>query len=461
MAEATRARGQGDTPPRRRGKKGRILPERPFALALTVAFLLHAPLFPTGIGQWIRMLLSGGAQDYNDADAQAIIPIDLDLAGPESPAPSNAALAATAESPAHAPDETNGASDAGVDAAPGAGLDAGAASDAGADASAPRKRPEPKDAGPADAAPPDAAPPPIRDPIAAAGGAGSVSSKEANVQVLIAGKALRKHPLGASFSRLLVLLPSWRQFFEGTPIDPIRDIDHVLITGPRFKDDSSKMVAVMDFNLPESKIKDAIGSLAERTNGGWIDDAPLPAAKARVAAGDRIFAIVPGKKLLVVLPLEAKDQLGGLKQTKGFRSSPVGVVISLLNPARPFAGLFPVPDTLKWLRVAVTPTADGGADVALEAGDKSPEEAKKHAADLTLALDQVRVIDALLTKIEVLDHTEFFADKDVVKARVHVNSRQLMLIMGNVEQKIRDQGQKGAGSLPPIPIHGGSFTPGK
>ncbi len=109
----------------------------------------------------------------------------------------------------------------------------------------------------------------------------------------------------------------------------------------------------------------------------------------------------------------------------------------MVTPGRAFRGLFPVPDTLKWMRVAVTPTADGGADVALEAGDKSPGDAEQHAAELTRALDQARTIDMLLTRIDVIDHTEFSADGDVIKAQVHVTGRQLKLILGFAEQQLR------------------------
>ncbi len=432
-------------------------------MALIVALVLHSPLFPTGIGAWLRLFLGASSRDYDDVDASAIIPIDLDLGGDPGAAPATAVIAGEGPSEQRGVDDKGTPpSDGGTDASPGALLDA--STDASVDAAAPRRRPDPPDAAPpadAGAPPVDAGAPALREPIAAAGGVGTISAKDANVQVLIASKVLRKHPLGASFSRLLVLLPSWRQFFADSPIDPIRDLDHVLITGPRFREDSSKMVAVMDFNLPEAKIKAAIDSVVTRTNGEWMSDTPIPAARARIAAGDRIFAIVPGKRLLVVLPLEAKDQLGGLKQTKGFRSSATGIVISLVTPSRPFAGLFPVPESIKWLRISVTPTADGGADVALEAADKSPEDAKKHAADLTQALEQVRVIDAVFTKVVVLDHTEFVAEKEVIKARVHVTDRQLILIMGNVEQRVKDDSQRTGKGLPSIPIYGGSFTPGK
>jgi len=50
----------------------------------------------------------------------------------------------------------------------------------------------------------------------------------------------------------------------------------------------------------------------------------------------------------------------------------------------------------------------------------------------------------VLTKIEVIDHTEFVAVGDAIRAEVHVNSRQIKLIMGFVEKTLQDQAAKRA-----------------
>lgn len=432
MADGTQTRSQNDTlglEPPGRGVRLRAATRRAFSWALLIALLLHLPFVPSHLGEWLRHALLGEVGDYDDPDAQAIIPIDLDLL---AAAPNAEATAG----PAPAPSETAGApAKKPTDEGP-AIVDAGAPRDAAADAGRP-------DAGPAPVASAsaavDAGPPPLRDPVSAAGGAGKVSAKDPNIQVLIAGNVIRKHELGAAFGRILVLIPEWHQFFEGSPIDPIRDLNHLLISAPRFRGDTSKLVAVMDFNVPEPQIRAAVDMVIQRAHGEWLEDSPVPAARATVAAGDRIFALVPGKKLVVVLPQEAEDQLAGLKKTQGFRNGAVGIVVSMLTPARPFRQIFPIPATVKWMRVAVTPTGDGGADVAVEGGDKSPEDAEKHAAELTKALDQVRTIDMVFTRIDVLDHAEFTAAGDVIKAQLHVTSRQLKLILGFVEQRLKEQ----------------------
>ncbi len=419
------------------------MPRRAFAIAVTVAFILHLPLLPSNLGAWLQRVLQGSATDYDDHDAAAIIPIDLDLMN-EEPSPTAAGTPppppAGEPPPAPAAPTADGTTIVDAGAPRATPVDAGAA-DAATDAEAPRKPRPPSDAGIADDAGPiaDAGPPSMRDPIAAAGGAGKISAKDPNVQVLIAGNVIRKHQLGAAFARILVLIPEWHQFFADSPIDPIRDLNHLLITAPRFRGDTSKVVAVMDFNVPEAKIKAAVDLVVNNVNGEWLDDAPVPTAHARVAGGDRLFALVPSKRLLVVLPFEAKDQLEGLKKSKGFPNSKVGIAISMVSPARPFRGLFALPDTLKWLRIAVTPTADGGADVALEGGDASEKDAQKHAPEITKAFDQVRVVSLVITTLELVDHTEFVAEGASIKAQVHVSEAQLKRFVGMAEMQLTAQ----------------------
>ncbi len=145
---------------------------------------------------------------------------------------------------------------------------------------------------------------------------------------------------------------------------------------------------------------------------------------------------MPGKKLLVVLPYEAKDQLEGLKKSKGFPNSKVGIVISMVTPSRPFRNIFALPDTLKWMRVAVTPTADGGADVAIEGGDASEKDAQKHAPEITKAFDSVRTVNLVVTTLDVIDHAEFVADGATIKTQVHVSEAQLKRIVGMAEMQL-------------------------
>jgi hypothetical protein len=376
-----------------------------------VALILHAPLVPTRIAAWLQAALGGAAHDYND-DAGALVPIDLDLLGKDP-----------AADPARPPDPA-------PPAPPPTRVGEGP-SDAGAPDAGPRKpRPEP-DGGP---------PSPLRDPVSAAGAAGKIAARDPNVQLLIAGNVIRKHELGPAIGQLLVKIPEWNAFFEGSPIDPLRDLDHLLITAPRLRGDTGKLVAVMDLNLPASTAREAMDLILHRNNGVWIEDAPVTAARVRVGGAPRIVALVPERRTLAILPGDAEDQLTRLKQAKGFRNSREGLVISLLTPARPFKDVFPLPETLKWMRVAVTPAAGGSADVVIEMGDRSAAEAERHAPELTRAFDQRRKIDVLgLTTREIVGAATFVADGEVIRARLHVTSAQLRLILAFAEENLRQR----------------------
>jgi hypothetical protein len=407
VAEATRPRGPGNTRADRHGARGvarRFDPSRAFRVALAIAFFLHAPLVPLRIFEWARLALFGSPADYDDKDAQAVVPIDLDLV--KDPEPEPPAVPPPAPKPAPA--------------AEGPG-DAGAPLDAG------KPPPRPHDA-------PDAGPRPLADPVAAAGGAGKIAAKDANVQVLLAGNVLRRFPAGARVARLLVQIPEWRGFFEGSPVDPIRDFNHILITAPRLRGDTGKLVAVMDYNLSPDLARDAVDQVLRKTNGVWLPDAPVPAARARVGGVMRLFAHLPEKHLIAVLPADAMDQLEGLKRARGFRNSSEAVIVSMVTPARPFRDFLKLPESLRFLRLSVTPTADGGADLALDVGDASHDEAVAHADLLTREIEARRKMDILGFTFEIIDAVTFVADGDVMRARTHVTRQKLETILSWFER---------------------------
>ncbi|WP_437737822.1 hypothetical protein [Sorangium sp. So ce1335] len=418
----------------------RAASKRALATAAAVALLLHLPLLPTPLFSWLEAMfaLQGELTDYDAGET--IVPIDLDLLADDPSAVAAAPSATGGEGTPSGPGAAAPAAPPPTPPPPAASASgAPAAPDAGAP-EPPRRRP-PGDAGP------DAAgdggegsdSPNLRTPLSAAGAPGKLASKDPNVQVLIAGDRLRTHELGAWFGRILTTIPEWQSFFSDTGVDPIRDIDHLLIAGPQLRD-SSKVVAVMDYRAPEEAMRAAVNVIVERSNGSWIDDAPVPAARATAERAERIFAMVPDRRLLVVLPAEEEDQLSKLKSMKGFnKSSAAGIVISMLTPANAFRGVQALPRSLAWMRLTVTPTKDGGADLALTAGDESPEKALEHAQELTRTLNAIRTINLGITRIDVVDEVTFNTDGKVIWSKLHITNRQLKLIMGFVEQALRDQ----------------------
>jgi hypothetical protein len=275
----------------------------------------------------------------------------------------------------------------------------------------------------------------LKDPLAVAGGPGKFGPKDAFVQVLFNGNRLRGNNAGSSLGDVLTALPEWKSFFQGTRIDPIGDAEHLLIAGPQLRR-SRDVVVWMQYRVPEAEMKAALDALVKRTKGGkWLEDAPVPAAIAMAHDYKRIFALVPGKRLLVILPLSAKDQLAKVKSVRPFNgTSKAGIVISLATPRNAFADyldVVDVPATYKWLRMVVTPLATGGADVALEIGDASAEAAAKNGPALEKQLAQVRTLAKLATVIgaDVLPPMSVQVDKDILRVNATVSQKGLNHIL--------------------------------
>jgi hypothetical protein len=141
----------------------------------------------------------------------------------------------------------------------------------------------------------------------------------------------------------------------------------------------------------------------------------------------------------VILPVEAMDQLEGLKRGKGFRSSAEGAVVSMLTPAKPFKDFLPLPQSLRWLRLALTPAHDGGVDLAIEAGDRSAAEAQADAEVITRTIEERRKVTAFGLTFEAIDAVKFVAEGDTIRARTHVPPQKMRLVMAWMEQKARER----------------------
>ena len=473
-------------------------------MTIFIALLLHTPLVPTKIFDWLSILFGIQSMEIEEMDGEVLIPLDLDLDPGQTAPPVPTVVATTAPEPEAEPipaattkpvKKPESPKDAGVDASPeDAAVEDAAVEDASvADAAIEDARPDaegdastdggdqdaqapiaslkdaggdagliakgPEDAG-ADAesnpvvaslddAGADAGPSPtLKDPAATAGAPAEFAGKNPNVSILIAGDRIRKHELGTWFGRILVTIPQWQGFFKDTPIDPIRDLDHVIIAGPQLRD-SRKVVAIMDFNVSEKKIHDSIDVIVKRSNppGKWLEGTPVPAAQAKADNGDRIFALPPGKHMLVVIPADAKAELAKVRGIKPFnKSSAAGIVISLVTPHRAFKGLpIAIPDTLKWMRISVIPTEDGGANVMLEALDGNAALAKEHAEKLGAVIESLRQIDIpFVGKFEIIGPAPFTSDGELIRATSHVTKQQLRLIMSKAEQELIRQAKEAA-----------------
>jgi len=432
-----------------------------FAKLLVVSVLLHVPLTP-----WAALvgLLSLWSPPADDVEAPPITGIPIDViedepppaSAPEQPAPAAAEPPGAGEpvvvvKPKKKPEPAKtivdaGAPDAEADAEADAGdagaldagvLDAGtpdagkALSDAGAVAVA-----EAKDAGAgADAglAANDAGAKPLSDPSVAAG-VKRVADPNANIRITLYTDKIRANPLGARIGPLLGSLYQWRDFFGPSGVDPIKDIDQIYIVGPQLRN-SSNVVAILRHHLPAAKMRAAIDSLvrSDKQGGEWLD-AGVPVASAHADGAERRFVIANAQTVVVTPPSAyAAAAAAGKQLTLRPSKGPEAALIYLATPWRAFLGLpVKVPESIRWARIRITPTADGGASAELEAEDENPEVASENAAYLsrtTNALSQLNLgfLGSLLgqSSHRFIEHVSFTSEGKLIRGSASITADQL------------------------------------
>jgi hypothetical protein len=453
-----------------------------FAKVLVLSVLLHVPLTP-----WAALvgLLSLWSPPAEDVEAPPITGIPIDVIEDEVPttsAPPEPAAAADPGTPsepvvvpkpkkkpadparivdAGAPDVADAEVDAeagvaDVDASiadAGAGLaDAGKApSDAGTAADA-------NDGGViADAGPADAGAKPLSDPNVVAG-VKRVADPNANVRITLYTDKIRANPLGKQLGPLLGSLYQWRDFFGPAGIDPIKDIDQIYIVGPQLRN-SSNVVAILRHHLPAAKMHAALDLLvrADKQGGEWLD-ASVPVASAHADGAERRFIVANAQTVVVTPPSAyAAAAAAGKQLTLRPSKGPEAALIYIATPSRAFLGLpIKVPESLKWARVRITPTAAGGATAEFEAEDENAEAASEDAAYLTRtanALSQLNLgfLGSLLgqSSHRFIEHVSFTSEGKMIHGTASVTADQLQTALDMAGAFLSDRATRRA--RPPAP----------
>ncbi|HEY0463108.1 MAG TPA: hypothetical protein VGC79_02815, partial [Polyangiaceae bacterium] len=350
------------------------------------------------------------------------------------------------------------------DADAAADADAGDAGDAGVADAGPAARDagvvaDAKDAGaPADAglSVNDAGVKPLSDPSVVAG-VKRVADPNANVRITLYTDRIRANPLGKQIGALLGSLYQWRDFFGPAGIDPIKDIDQIYIVGPQLRN-SSNVVAILRHHLPAAKMHAALDLLvrSDKQGGEWLD-AGVPVASAHADGAERRFVVANAQTVVVTPPsafaaaAAAGKQLT-LRPSKGSEAA----LIYLATPARAFLGLpIKVPDTIKWARVRITPTAEGGANAELEAEDENAEAASEDAAYLTRttnALSQLNLgfLGSLLgqSSHRFIEHVGFTAEGKMIHGTASVTADQLQTALDMAGAFLSDRSSRRARPVP-------------
>jgi hypothetical protein len=277
--------------------------------------------------------------------------------------------------------------------------------------------------------------------VAMSGVASEVVDSNANVNLLMLTERIRNHPLGDRIGRLIVNFPQWSSFFESGAIDPVRDINRILVVGPQFRR-TADVVAILQHDLPQPVVRAAVDRLVQRPpEGRWLR-AKIPAARAYADRAERLFALT-APHVLVVAPPHLERQILATPPTEF--PTPEGdaaVVLHVKTPWRALIGLpFRLPESIDWLRLDVVPNDDGSVLARITAEDADPRQAAEHAQSLSLALNALTnpdlgALGALvgLRSLSFIDKIQFQARGERISGQVRVSPRQLERLLVFAEE---------------------------
>ncbi|HTV23545.1 MAG TPA: hypothetical protein VMG12_32875 [Polyangiaceae bacterium] len=280
-------------------------------------------------------------------------------------------------------------------------------------------------------------------PVAMSGVNSEVVDSNANVNLLLLTERIRNHPLGPRIGKLIVAFPQWSSFFESGEIDPVRDINRLLVVGPQFRR-SADVVAILEHDLPAPVLRAAVDRLVQRPpRGRWLKS-KIPAAYAHADRAERLFAMT-APHVLVVAPPHLEKQILTAPPTQF--PTPAGdeaVVLHVKTPWRALMGLpFRLPESIAWLRLDVLPNADGSVQVRITAEDADARLAAEHARSLSDALNALTnpdlgALGALvgLRSIAFIDRIEFQARQQRISGQVRVSQRQLERLLVYAEELV-------------------------
>jgi hypothetical protein len=293
-------------------------------------------------------------------------------------------------------------------------------------------------------------------PVQVSGVQSQIVDSNANVSLLLSSDRVRGHRLGQRIGRLLVGFPQWQSFLETTGIDPIADLDRVLVVGPQFRR-SADVVVIIQYRVEAAEMRASIDRLVQREpRGEWISEKP-PAARAHADRAERLF-VFSGPRILVIAPPHLERQLLGASIERFPEpGSDDALVVNIKTPWRALMGLpFELPKSLAWARLGVLPLADGGAQLRVEAEDADSAQADEHAYLLERAINaltnpELGALGALLgvRSLSFLDPIELEAKGRRIRGELRVKPAQLERLLTYSEEMVRQwTGRRAPSPLP-------------
>jgi hypothetical protein len=293
---------------------------------------------------------------------------------------------------------------------------------------------------------------PPEGPSVTGEGSPIVDSK-AYVRALVYTDQVRSQRFAGQVARLMRRSPQWRDFFGPAQVDPLADLDRILIAGPSLRS-STNLVAVVQHHLPAARLNAAFEGLVAR-GGAWIDQKKR-IARAEADHAERIFA-APNEHLVAVVPPSAEKSLKKLKKNSSFPGGREGQLAEVhLKNTSQVLKLFGVklPVDLEASKAVVSVREGGGIVIELEATDPDEASAAFHATQIQDLITRATNID--FRRMGLLGGLASFAlggskQKFIEVIRFHAKGAQILGRLELTASQVSTALGFAEGMLPPEP----------
>jgi hypothetical protein len=266
----------------------------------------------------------------------------------------------------------------------------------------------------------------------------SRADQPVKVVLILNGDVVRAHPLGPRLGSLLRRLPGWEDVLRGTDVDPLRDTDWVMLSGPSLIN-SARDVLLLHYSALDSVVDRSVATISRRYDRGGPVDAGVPGVMASLARPGRSERVLlrPQSHLLAVVPPNVAETVARQLVKARFPGQPRPGDAVYLRLVDPHEALPEVPDSIAELLVRVVPRSDQGVDVLLSARTANRETASSAARELGSALAHHNdPLTAVLTQ-GLLDRVELSVEGKSVRGHLAIDRSQIervLAVLGRLPQ---------------------------
>jgi hypothetical protein len=247
------------------------------------------------------------------------------------------------------------------------------------------------------------------------------------VKLTINAEVIRAHPVGARLGELIRGIPQWDDFMGGTDLDPIRDFDWIIISGPSLVKSTAHDAVYVHYSVSDAVMDRAVRVVSGKYERGGPFDAGARGVKAMLARADRAERVIlrPQPHLLAVVPPSVAQSSA--------RVLSMGAISAHIHPGEamnarllnPHNAMPEIPESISELRARIIPRPDRGVDVLIE-GDAKDASSAIDAAETLRRLFR-RHNDAITSILThgLLDHVEVSVQEGKVDVRVAATLDQI------------------------------------